>query len=164
MVNEFSTGSFMETHYHSQFDNEVSYDEEVYRFHHELYGLLVLKLDQLAAAPLDFSRVFRKLKKSVDMDLGEKIGAETQKLSGLLEEAEQTARQVYKSIRRANRQYRQMRHNGLEDEAQKLSESVAPVEKKLLHVFKKEQDALVRLNCTTKCSFRRNLCRTIFSI
>ena len=30
------------------------------------------------------------------MDLGEKIGAETQKLSGLLEEAEQTARQVYK--------------------------------------------------------------------
>ena len=52
MVNEFSTGSFMETHYHSQFDNEVSYDEEVYRFHHELYGLLVLKLDQLAAARL----------------------------------------------------------------------------------------------------------------
>ena len=36
-VNEFSDGEFMETHYHSQFDNEDFYDEPVYRFHHNLY-------------------------------------------------------------------------------------------------------------------------------
>lgn len=36
MVNEFSAGPFMETHYHSQFDSDEFYDEAVYRFHHEL--------------------------------------------------------------------------------------------------------------------------------
>ena len=38
MVNEFSAGEFMETHYHSQFDNEQYYQEDVFRFHHELYA------------------------------------------------------------------------------------------------------------------------------
>ena len=31
MVNDFTGGSFMETHYHSQFDNDEFYDEQVYR-------------------------------------------------------------------------------------------------------------------------------------
>ncbi len=146
MVNEFSTGSFMETHYHSQFDNEICYDEQVYRFHHELYGLLVLRLDQLAVVPLDFSRVFRKLKKSVNADLGDSVGIETETLTASIEEAKQSARYVYKRIRQVNKQYRKMIQNGSEQEAEKLSEKMAPIEKKLLYLFQKEQDELVRLN------------------
>lgn len=46
-VNDFSAGPFMETHYHSQYDNEEIYQENVYRFHHELYTRLLLKLDTL---------------------------------------------------------------------------------------------------------------------
>ena len=51
MVNDFSAGEFMETHYHSQYDNENFYQEPVYRFHHELYGSLVLALDMTAVVP-----------------------------------------------------------------------------------------------------------------
>ena len=40
MVNDFSAGEFMETHYHSQYDNENFYQEPVYRFHHEMYPAL----------------------------------------------------------------------------------------------------------------------------
>ena len=55
MVNEFSAGEFMETHYHSQFDNEQYYQEDVFRFHHELYGRLVLcHLTGRQWFPLDF--------------------------------------------------------------------------------------------------------------
>lgn len=53
-VNDFSAGPFMETHYHSQYDNEEIYQENVYRFHHELYTRLLLKLDTLIFPPLDF--------------------------------------------------------------------------------------------------------------
>ena len=45
MVNDFTGGSFMETHYHSQFDNDEFYYEQVYRLHHELFALLILALD-----------------------------------------------------------------------------------------------------------------------
>ena len=75
MVNEFSAGEFMETHYHSQFDSEAFYDEGVYRFHHQLYGSLVIALDHLAAAPLDFERVFYALQSSVDPQIAGQAAA-----------------------------------------------------------------------------------------
>ena len=64
-VNDFSAGPFMETHYHSQYDNEEFYQEAVYRFHHELYTRLLVTLDQLTLPPLDFSRHFLAMKSSV---------------------------------------------------------------------------------------------------
>lgn len=42
MVNDFSGGPFMENYYHSQYDNQDVYEEEVYRFHHEFYLKLLL--------------------------------------------------------------------------------------------------------------------------
>ena len=58
MVNDFSAGEFMETHYHSQYDNENFYQEPVYRFHHEMYAGLVLAFDRTAAVPMNFARLF----------------------------------------------------------------------------------------------------------
>lgn len=71
-VNEFSDGEFMETHYHSQFDNEDFYDEPVYRFHHNLYGKLVLAFDHTAVVPMDFERLFAAVEDSVEKALCEK--------------------------------------------------------------------------------------------
>ena len=70
-VNDFSAGPFMETHYHSQYDNEEIYQENVYRFHHELYTRLLLKLDTLIFPPLDFSHLFRKMHSSVSARMAE---------------------------------------------------------------------------------------------
>ncbi len=41
----------METIYHSQFDNDEYYNADVFRFHHELYGLLVMAFDRVNVAP-----------------------------------------------------------------------------------------------------------------
>lgn len=71
MVNDFTGGSFMETHYHSQFDNDDFYDEQVYRLHHELFALLIEALDRTAVVPLCFERVFRRAAQSLDDELGE---------------------------------------------------------------------------------------------
>ena len=60
MVNDFTGGSFMETHYHSQFDNDDYYDEQVYRLHHELFLLLICELDQTAVVPLCFAPVMSR--------------------------------------------------------------------------------------------------------
>ena len=60
MVNDFTGGSFMETHYHSQFDNDEYYDPQVYQFHHELYALLILAIDATAVVPLSFTGVMKR--------------------------------------------------------------------------------------------------------
>lgn len=146
MVNEFSAGSFMETHYHSQFDNDVYYDEEVYRFHHELYGLLVLKFDQLAIAPLDFSNVFRHLKKSLRAEFAQENEEEVKALKEKIREAKTAAKELYKEITQVNKNYRKLLKKGEEEKARALCQNMAPVEQRLLALFKKEQDMLVRLN------------------
>lgn len=62
----------METNYHSQFDNDGFYDEDVYRMHHELFGLLLMAIDRTVVVPLDFSRVFRKARERLDSEWCEK--------------------------------------------------------------------------------------------
>ena len=145
MVNEFSTGSFMETHYHSQFDNDMYYDEQVYRFHHELYGLLVLKLDKLAIVPLDFANVFRNLKNSLNMEWIQETGKKEALLT-LIDEAKEEAKKVYKKLKQINQKYAELRREGMEQEADILSKRIAKTEKKIMALFQKEQDTLVRLN------------------
>ena len=113
MVNEFSAGEFMETHYHSQFDNEQYYQEDVFRFHHELYGRLVLAIDRAAVVPLDFGRLFQAVKASVDPDMCGRTGAGEEEL-----------------LKKLNR-------------AGKLAEEF---NRRLLYIFRKEQDYFVRLN------------------
>lgn len=69
MVNEFASGSFMETHYHSQLDDHSSYDEKIYDFHHRLYLRLLLAFDRCALPPMDFSTRIRRMGKSLKREL-----------------------------------------------------------------------------------------------
>lgn len=98
MVNDFTGGSFMETNYHSQFDNDGFYDEDVYRMHHELFGLLLMAIDRTVVVPLDFSRVFRKARERLDSEWCEKTGADGQRLLRVLEQATATAQQLYAKV------------------------------------------------------------------
>lgn len=66
MVNEFKISSFMETHYHSQFDSDAYYDEKIYRLHHALYTRLLLCYDRLPLPPLDFGTRFKAMDETLD--------------------------------------------------------------------------------------------------
>ena len=52
-------------HYHSQFDNDEYYNADVFRFHHELYGLLVMAFDRVKVAPVNIGRTLQALQESV---------------------------------------------------------------------------------------------------
>ena len=142
MVNDFSSGEFMETHYHSQYDNEDFYQEPVYRFHHELYGRLVLALDQTAVAPLDFRRLFEAVKESVDPG----AGADQKELFAAIDRAAGLGGDLYGIIKDKNRCYREMLRSGREEEAGRFAASCRELNRALLGAFRKEQDYFVRLN------------------
>ena len=98
MVNEFSAGSFMTTHYHSQYDSDEYYNEAAYRFHHELYGLLLMHLDRQSVAPLNFAEVFEQASASLDVLMCQKSGSRVTALLNLLGQTEEMAEEVYDRI------------------------------------------------------------------
>ena len=132
MVNEFSAGSFMTTHYHSQYDSDAYYNEAAYRFHHELYGLLLMHLDRQSVAPLNFAEVFEQASASLDVLMCQKSGSRVTALLNLLGQTEEVAEEVYDRIYDIN-------------EAGVDSEQCREAENILLKVFKRAQDKYVRL-------------------
>lgn len=157
-VNDFSGGGFMETHYHSQFDNDEFYDENVYRFHHEFYGLLLMAIDRLAIAPLDFSLVFKKAAETVDTNLCGLTGADGEGLLEALKKAENTAADVNALVKRINGlpQNEDIRRAESEGQVLTLKEKERlqkEAEAKLLFAFKKAQNKFVRLTWTDDVIF-----------
>ena len=136
----------METHYHSQFDNEEFYDEGVYRFHHEFYGRLVLALDRLVVVPLDFSRLFRAVGDSEDGRLWKRANADGRELLAEAAKGEALGRDLYNRICEINLRYGKMLEEGRQEEADRLFAACEPLQEKLLYAFYKEQDYFVRLN------------------
>lgn len=162
MVNDFTSGQFMETHYHTQFDSDEYYDEAVYRFHHELYGCLVMAFDRVAVAPLNFERHFHALRDSLDLDYSEKTGAEGERLKELTEEAALLGRNVYEHVCRINGEFKRMAEAGDAAAVRNYREKYRGLEAVLLQVFKKAQDSFVRLDwhdevCFPQEAVRRNL-------
>ncbi|WP_432630578.1 M28 family peptidase [Brotaphodocola sp.] len=164
MVNDFTGGSFMETHYHSQFDNDEFYDAQVYRLHHELFALLIVALDETAVVPLCFAPVMHHAFHGLDdndLDFSENskhglhsgvdasgmdLEFQISSLCDLLRIAEQKAWRDYDDLEVSNNLYRHLLNEGENAQAEELFEKARKTEKLLLDRFKKTQDALVRID------------------
>ena len=152
MVNDFTGGSFMETHYHSQFDNDDFYDEAVYRLHHELFALLILALDETAVVPLDFTPVLERILAGGSEiaakveETQEQIAAITKKLIQVTEEVQEKAKQSYEETAAINTRYHALLAEGNMQEAEQLFAENREREKQLLVKFKQEQDHFVRID------------------
>ena len=146
MVNDFTGGSFMETHYHSQFDNDEYYDPQVYQFHHELYALLILAIDATAVVPLSFTGVMKRAQEGLELVKSCENSCLEEKyetISKLLTEAEKQQEENYRWIMQKNSAYK-----ACEDPEQRetLYQSLRQTETELLKHFKTEQDAFVRID------------------
>ena len=152
MVNDFTGGSFMETHYHSQFDNDDFYDEAVYRLHPELFALLILALDETAVVPLDFTPVLERILAGGSEiaakveETQEQIAAIAKELIRVTEEAQEKAKQSYEETEAINTHFHALLAEGNMEEAEQLFVENREREKQLLAKFKQEQDHFVRID------------------
>ncbi len=146
MVNDFTGGSFMETHYHSQFDNDQFYDEDVYRMHHELFGLLLMKLDHTAIAPLSFGGILKRAAEFLDLACCKDSHFDADDLLDLMSRTYDTASRVYAYISDCNRTYESAILAGDDSRADVLYARTRNAEKILLDAFLKEQDTFVRID------------------
>ena len=146
MVNDFTGGSFMETNYHSQFDNDNYYDEDVYRMHHELFGLLLMAIDETAVVPLSFAGVLQRAASLLDLPRCEVLGADSAALTEALQAAAEAADPIYRKVTELNAAYSQALAGNRLAEADELFSRSRAAEAKLLAAFQKEQDSFVRID------------------
>lgn len=81
-VNDFSGGPFMENYYHSQYDNQDVYEEEIYQFHHEFYLKLLMAVDALAYPPLISATVLTASMDSLDLNVCKQTGCRGKRAFG----------------------------------------------------------------------------------
>ncbi|MEA4892399.1 MAG: M28 family peptidase [Peptococcaceae bacterium] len=143
LVNEFGSGSFMETRYHSQYDNDGAYDPDIYYFHHLLYSRLLLAFDHTALPPLDFTQRLTALNESLTNQwLPPHVeGAFRSTLAAALD----LAHQLTKTAENINAQYALLL---LQDPvaAEGLEQESRPLFARLMKIFRFCQDSFVRLD------------------
>lgn len=149
LVNDFTGGSFMATNYHSQFDNDSFYDEQVYRMHHELFLLLTLAYDRTCVAPLCFTPVLHRAASALNdlpAELPDALQAQAASLRQGLQALESQTEDAWALVCRRNRAYAACLDAGDLSGADQVFESTRELEANLLHRFHDEQDTFVRID------------------
>ena len=142
-VNDFSAGPFMQNYYHSQYDNQDVYQEAVYQFHHECYLKLIMTIDRLVLPPMNFSNTMNAVADSIHENALSFADSEQETLLQNLRTATESARNIYKKICQINEEYAALSDSVFRRNFRSKWE---PVGLKLLKIFRKAQDYLVRLN------------------
>ncbi len=143
-------GGFSQTHYHSQFDNAETYSEAAFRFHHNLYAMLMLEYDHCAVSPLDFSTRLSAFRESMDE---ERLSGVTlpdgsnalEALNGALEEAEAAAQAAWARVLEVNTAYAAALDGGDTEQADALLAESRALNDQVLEAFRYAEDQFVRL-------------------
>lgn len=143
--NDFQDSDFMRTHYHSQFDNEDTYNADALKFHLNLYGLLSMHYDQTAVVPLDFTTRLTEMKKVIDADIFGQAEVSSDQLVAEIDKAITLAEEVNAKVLKVNDNYLTALTEEDTDKAQKLYEDSRELNSGLLSAFKYAEDQFVRL-------------------
>ena len=160
LVNDFTGGSFMETNYHSQFDNDDYYDEQVYRLHHELFLLLCLAFDHTCVAPLCFTPVLRRAAECLEElpdELPTPVRSKAEALLELLRTRMYASDAAWHALDKLNQAYAQALEENDLSRAEDIFCQTRALEAAALARFKAEQDAFVRIDWYGNVSYPHEL-------
>lgn len=143
--NDFQDSDFMRTHYHSQFDNEDTYNEKAFKYHLNLYGLLSMHYDQTAVVPLDFTTRLTAMKEAIDADAFGQAKVSSEQLVAEIDKAIAFAEEVNTKVAKVNDDYFAALTKEDTKTAQKLYEESRELNSGLLAAFKYAEDHFVRL-------------------
>lgn len=143
--NDFQDSDFMRTHYHSQYDNDETYNEKSFLFHHNMYGLLAIYYDRTAVVPLDFTVRLNEMKNKINEDVFSEAEVSTSELIAEIEKALEASENINNKVNEINKQYTEALNKEDSKAAANLYESSRSLNQELLNVFKYAQDNLLKL-------------------
>ncbi|MBD7946301.1 MULTISPECIES: M28 family peptidase [Psychrobacillus] len=143
--NDFQDSNYMRTHYHSQFDTEEQYNEDAFKFHLNLYGLLTMHYDKTAVVPLDFTTRLNAMKETLDENIFEQAEVSSDKLIEEIDHVLKVAKNVNKKVAKINEDYLNALSKDDHATAKKLYNQSRQLNSDLLSAFKHTEDSFTRL-------------------
>lgn len=143
--NDFQDSDYMRTHYHSQFDTEEQYNEDAFKFHLNLYGLLTIHYDKTAVVPLDFTTRLNAMKETLDENIFEQAEVSSDKLIEEIDHVLKVAKDVNKKVAKINEDYLNALSKDDHATAKKLYNQSRQLNSDLLSAFKHAEDSFTRL-------------------
>lgn len=145
-------GGFSETRYHSQFDDETTYDADVLKYHLDSYGLMAIAFDKSPVVPLDFTIQLDMMEKSIDDAGFAAAGVDPAALKAEIAEFKAVAADKYAQVSKLNALYYELtekQSSGDKDVSSQLEackEAGIAANQQLLAAYKTIQGKLIRLN------------------
>lgn len=139
--NDFQDSQFMHTHYHSQYDDQETYNKKVMKYHMNMYGTLAMQYDKQAVTPLHFTTRLDEMQKTID----DKVNGQSDELEKAIAQTKELAVASDKKVDEVNASYKKAYEAGEMKEAQKILTDHKALNDQLLATFKQAQDDLVRL-------------------
>jgi Iap family predicted aminopeptidase len=144
---------FATLYYHTPFDNTDTYDEAAFRYNTNMYGMLMLAYDRCAVSPLDFSTRLEAFADSIDEDMMDEVGIDTEALYSAVDAAKEAAAAAWQNIQAVNASYEEAVAAGDLDTADNIKAEAAELYEQVLAAFKQAEDAFVRLTWEDSSEF-----------
>lgn len=143
--NDFQDSQFMHTHYHSQYDNNDTYNKKVMKYHMNMYGTLAMAYDKQAVTPLHFTTRLDEMEKSVKEKIYKMGDVDAKTLLNELAETKKVAKELNAKVDEVNASYEKAHAAGDTKEADRIYKENEQLNDALLAAFKSAQDDFVRL-------------------
>ncbi|MGX7109577.1 M28 family peptidase [Facklamia miroungae] len=136
---------FRNTHYHTQFDNKETYNQQAFEHHHNLYGLLGMAIDHQAVAPIDLTQPLKLLKETIAEESFKSVNLDSNLLREAVDQVLPLAKALNEEIQTLNANYLAALEAGQVDQADEIYADSRALNEKVLAAYRFIQDAFVRL-------------------
>lgn len=133
-------------HYHTAWDTEETYNEDVFQYNIQTYGSLLIMLDKMPAMPLNFEATYDYLKEATNEDIAKAAGVDIDSYNTALESYKEAAAAYTAKINDINERYETAALEGDEEEMKKIRKEGEEINKTSRAAYKALQDEFYWLN------------------
>jgi hypothetical protein len=152
MAENVSVSGFKCTFFHTQYDTKETYNENVFKHNLELYGQLVINLDNKVVLPLDFSLHAKHIDETIDQDIYALAQVEPTRLINEIAILRGLGKQKYEEFSTLNHLYEELLKAESEGKAvdrtllEEIRRNAQNANSMMLEAYRIVQDKLARLS------------------
>lgn len=141
-LHNYGNGWYLDN-YHTAWDNEKTYNEDVMKYNIGTYGTLAIMIDQMPALPLNFRQTCNDLREGFNADIAKAAGADVEAFNTAVDSLEKAAAEHDAKVQDINDRYEAAAAEENTEEMASIREEGKALNEASKEVFGEIQDELV---------------------
>lgn len=141
-LHNYGNGWYLDN-YHTAWDSEETYNEDVLEYNIGTYGTLAIMIDQTPALPLNFQQTCNDLREGFNADIAEAAGVDVEAFNTAVDNLEAVAAEHDAKVKDINDRYEAAAAEENSEEMEAIREEGKELNKTSKAIFKEIQDELI---------------------